>query len=147
MNELNRENTYNKRNNTSRYAFLLMKTIIIVSALITSPTYAKNCRKVHLEVHNQTGVPIKIIDVDYWDEESEIWRSEPIKNEVINNNRFWQESRTLEHVYNQDVKIRYEYRIQKDRLFGNGKKWSSKKRKYSAVRQCKKYKDYSVTIN
>ncbi|MGY6276769.1 hypothetical protein [Methylomonas sp. MgM2] len=127
-------------------SFLLIGALLL--AIASSQVQAKNCRKVHLEVRNQSGHPIKFVDLDYWDSESEIWRSEPVRNVVIKNNRSWQETRTLERVYKQDVKIRAEYKTGKWNKLLKRWVWSLRKsRAVSAPQQCVKNTDFLLTLD
>lgn len=94
-----------------------------------------------------SGNPIKIVDLDYWDSESEKWRSEPVPNEVINHNRSWQENRNLERVNGQSVKVRVEYKTRKwNRLL---KRWgwkAGKKRFISGSKTCKRNSEFVMNV-
>ncbi len=131
---------------TGKYA-LTIAILCFAAALAPNQAFAKSCRNVYLEVKNNSSNPIKIVDLDYWDSESEIWRSEPVRNEVIKKHRVWQETRNLEHVNNQPVKIRAEYRTGKWSKLLKRWNWSIKKhRLISPAKTCTKGTEYSVTI-
>ncbi len=134
---------------TAYSAFNPVLALVLFSLIVTlmpAQAEAKSCRKVHLEVNNRTGKTIKVIDLDYWDTESEKWRSEPVRNEVIKNKRAWQETRNLEHVHNQRVKVRVEYRMAKWNKFLKRTTWSKKKRYIAPAKKCTKRADFSMTI-
>lgn len=75
-----------------------------------------DCKDVYVKVTNNTGSKIKIIDLDYYDygiDRNGAWRSEPIKNEVIDKEKIWQATRRLENVKAEQTRIRMKYRIKK----------------------------------
>jgi hypothetical protein len=138
---------YTQKSNRSLFNPVLVITLLsLLCALAPNQVQAKTCRKVHLEVNNRTGKNIKILDLDYWDTESEKWRSEPVRNEMIRNNRVWQETRNLEHVHNQNVKIRVEYRVAKWNKFLKRTTWSKKQRYLANPKKCTKGADFTMTI-
>ena len=134
-------------NNTLKTTLLAIATLVIVSTLGATPAFAKACKHVHIEVKNQTGAKVKIVDLDYWDTESEKWRSKSVRNEQINHNRTWQKRFNLGRVNGQDVKIRIEYRKQKwNRVF---KKWMYSGKLYktiSAEKRCTKNAEFMMTL-
>lgn len=91
-----------------------------------TPAFAgSTCKNVQLEVINETGDKINIVDIDYWDPAKGRkggWRSEPIKNETLADDGNWRETRNLERVNKRKTRIRVEYRI--PGKFGG---WSLKK--------------------
>lgn len=132
----------------SRKKPALLAALCLLVAFAPGQTLAKSCRNVHLEVRNQTGKSIKMIDLDYWDSESEKWRSEPVRNEVIKNGHTWQENRNLEFVNNQPVKIRVEYRTLKWHKFSKKWKWAMKKSSLTMKnpKTCTKNTDYIISL-
>ena len=130
-------------------AALSIGAIILLSALGASPVMAKACKNVHIEVKNTTGKSLTIVDLDYWDSESEKWRSEPVKNTRISKNRTWQINRNLERVNGQSVKVRvkYKYKYKKwNKLF---KRWNSKTARASYIsgsKTCKRNSEYVMRI-
>lgn len=137
----------NQQHSTFKTTAIAISAILMLSTFGASPALAKAYKRVHLQVNNQTGHPIKIIDLDYWDSESEKWRSEPVANEVIENNRSWQENRNLERVNGQRVKVRVEYKTRKwNRLL---KRWgwkSGKKRFTSKTKTCKRKSEFVMNV-
>lgn len=123
----------------------VLSTVMPLLTATISPAEAfirRSCRNVYLTVQNETGEKIRVIDLDYWDPSSELWRSEPVSNETIPNGQPWQETRNLEKVDQMETKVRVKYRTLKD----NGK-WSwkiSKQNSRSAV--CKKNGSYIITL-
>lgn len=133
--------------NTRTFAKAAALTLAATTAFgAAAPAMAANtCRNVQLEVINKTGDKINIVDIDYWDPAKGRdggWRSEPIKNETLNNNRTWRETRNLEKVNKRRTKMRVEYRI-KGKLGG----WSFKKyKKNSGSFTCDARDTVSVTL-
>lgn len=118
--------------------------LLVFGTFGVTPAFAKACKNVDVQVHNKTGKEVKIIDLDYYDIESGIWRSEPIINSTVGNGRYWQVERNLERVNGQDVTIRIDYRVRlKDRGF---KQWSKVKNAKSSTARCGADSFYSVTL-
>lgn len=134
---------------TFKKATLTIGTFILLSTLGAAPAFAKACKNVHLEVKNTTGQTIEIIDLDYWDSESEKWRSEPIPNETIRNNRTWQANRNLERVNGQSVKIKVKYKHKKKHWNKLLKRWKWKTVKSthtSSSKTCRRNAEYIMSI-
>ena len=139
--------TVTKRSQT-KTTVIAIGAAILLSTFATTPAFAKACKKVHLEVKNATGAPIKIVDLDYWDSESEKWRSEPVRNVKINDNRTWQATRNLERVNGQPVKIRVEYKKQKWSKLLKKWVWKAKKSKYySGSKHCTRNTEFVMAID
>lgn len=140
--------TSNDNRNNRKTTVIAMGTALLLATFAATPALAKACKNVHLEVKNETSQPIKILDLDYWDSESEKWRSEPVGNETIHKNRTWQENRNLERVNGQPVKVRVKYKKMKwSKLF---KKWVKKGktiRVTSPAKQCTRNSEFIVKIN
>lgn len=131
-------------------AVLSIGAIILLSVLGAAPAMAKACKDVHIEATNLTGKSITIVDLDYWDSESEKWRSEPLKNVPLKKNRTWQVNRNLERVNGQSVKVKvkYKYKVKHkyNKLF---KRWSYKtvrKTFTSGSKTCKRDSEYVMEI-
>ena len=92
--------------------FILCTAIMpaLASASPAEAAFRRSCKDVYLKVQNNTGAEIKVIDLDYWDDASEIWRSEPVSNEVIPDGQPWQEVRNLEKIKRLDSQTRVQYR-------------------------------------
>lgn len=120
---------------------------LLLSAFTATPAFAKACKDVYIQANNQTGAKIKIVDLDYWDAESEKWRSEPTRNEEIKDGNVWQTTRNLERVNNQDVKIRIEYKKAKWNKLLKKWTWKAKKSKFvSSAKKCTHGVDFVMTI-
>jgi hypothetical protein len=115
---------------------IMMAGIVGLTALSASPASAAWCKKVYVKATNQTGQPVKIIDLDYYDYEDGKWRSEPTVNKVIPRGQVWADTRTLESVGGERIKIRIEYRD----AFGN------KKKAYSKAKTCRNGSAFSVSL-
>ena len=139
--------TTSKQRSSIKATLLTVTGALLLSTLTTTPVFAKACKSVYIEAKNQTGNKIKIVDLDYWDVESEKWRSEPTKNESINNGRVWQTTRNLERVNNQDVKIRIEYKKAKWNKLLKKWTWKAKKSKFvSTTKKCSRGVGFVMTI-
>lgn len=139
--------TANNKRNITKTTVLAISTILLFGTFAATPVFAKACKNVHLEVKNTSNKPIEIVDIDYWDSESEKWRSEPVPNEIIHKNRTWQESRNLERVNGQPVKIRVEYKRTKWKKWS--KKWVGKGRKIKFIsesKQCTRNTEYVMHV-
>ncbi|AEG00150.1 hypothetical protein Metme_1732 [Methylomonas methanica MC09] len=141
MNNINTQAVHPATRNPIAKPVLAIAAVMLLTALTPNQAFAKNCRKVYLQVTNATGGPIKIKDLDYYDTESEKWRSIRVKNEVIGSNAVWQETRTLAHVNNQNVKLKIKYST-KGKHF-----WKAHKPYVSGSQMCSKRAAYRVTIN
>ena len=102
--------SFTNNTSTTQKAVLAISAIVLLSTFGAAPAMAKACKNVHIEVKNVSGKSITVYDLDYWDSESEKWRSEPVKNTPIRNNRTWQINRNLERVNGQSVKVRVQYK-------------------------------------
>lgn len=137
----------NKRRPNIKTTLLTVTGALLLSAFTAAPAFAKTCKDVYVQATNQTGGNIKIIDLDYWDDESEKWRSKPVKNEEIKKGLLWQQTFNLQRVNNQDVKIRIEYRKAKWNKLLKKWKWAAKKSKaISSMKKCSRGSQYIMTI-
>jgi|GEM_PF-2787758 len=108
-------------------AALSLGAIILLSTLGAAPAMAKACKDVHIEAKNLTNKHIPITDLDYWDSESGKWRSEPVPNTPLSNNRTWQINRNLERVNGQPVKVKVKYKYRAKKKYSKLlKRWTYK---------------------
>jgi len=149
MSTLNQSTATFSQRRVNKTQLVMACTLCLFATLASNSVFAKSCRNVHVEVRNQTGKSIKMVDLDYWDSESEKWRSEPVRNEVIKNGHTWQENRNLEFVNNQPVKLRVEYKTLKWSKWSKKWKWAMKKSRFTMrnPKTCTKNTDYIVTLN
>lgn len=96
-----------------------------------------NCNDFNIVVVNQYvgsdgyGKDIKVIDLDYWDDEDGKWRGEATSNHVIDYGSVHTWSKNLEKVGGElGVKVRIYYQV-----YDNGS-WGDTKTKASTVFQC-----------
>ncbi len=133
--------------NTKRFvaaSIAVLSTALPILAGTVTPAEAflrRSCKDVYVTVQNDTGKPIKVIDLDYWDPSSDKYRSEFIPNERIPNGQPWQETRNLEQIDQMKTHIRVEYR----KPLSNGK-WSKKYTKKSSSAVCQKNGSYTITL-
>lgn len=52
-----------------------------------------------------------MLDLDYWDPVSKIWRSEPTINKQLSPGELWSKTSTLEKVGEKDTKLRVKYKL------------------------------------
>lgn len=115
----------------------------VLSAAPFSPAMAAdNCKNVVISVKNSTGRAIRVVDLDYRDYGSRIWRSEPTSNRVLASGARWSDKRRLENVNYETTRIRVQYQI----LKSNGK-WKLKKyEKLSRAKRCTKGTRFYVNV-
>lgn len=92
-----------------------MKSSMLVAALgavalwNTPSALADACRNVEIHVHDDVFGDIKVVDLDYFDVNSGIWREENfVGNGVVDGD--YQFERDLEYVDNEDIHLRVWYR-------------------------------------
>ncbi|MEP3276921.1 MAG: hypothetical protein ABJN26_24075, partial [Stappiaceae bacterium] len=110
-------------------------------ASVTPADASEHCKKVYIQVTNNTGAPIKMVDLDYRDYGSRKWRSEPTPNEVIPNGGTWQETRRLEKVNAELTKLRIQFKREK-----RSGKWHKRENAYSGKATCTRGKIFKVTL-
>ena len=125
------------KNTQSNCKTIMLAGIVGLATLAASPASAAWCKKVYIKATNQTGQTVNITDLDYYDYEDGKWRSEPTVNKRIPNGQVWSDTRTLESVGGEKIKIRIEY---KD-AYGN------KKKAYSAARTCRDKSTFTVAMS
>lgn len=133
-----------KKTLSLKFALLTAMMPFIVSASPASAgIFRKSCKDAYLKVQNDTSQKIKVIDLDYWDEKDEKWRSEPVANEVIPSGQPWQEIRNLEKVNKDNTKIRVKYRT----LTRKGKwSWKVSKKESGSLIKCTRGQQYTITL-
>jgi hypothetical protein len=122
---------------TSNCKTIMLAGIVGLTTLAASPASAAWCKKVYIKAINQTGQTVNITDLDYYDYEDGKWRSEPTVNKSIPNGQVWSDTRTLESVGGERIKIRIEYKDAR----GN------KKTAYSAVKTCRDKSTFTVAMS
>ncbi|MEL7505612.1 MAG: hypothetical protein AAFN18_24450 [Cyanobacteria bacterium J06554_6] len=122
--------------------FLSTVVPLLGTATPSEAFFRRSCQDVYLRVQNETGDSIRVIDLDYWDPSSEIWRSEPVSNETIPDGEPWQEERNLEQVDQMNIKVRVEYRIP-----DGDDGWSDEiHEEESASAVCNRNSSYTITL-
>jgi hypothetical protein len=124
-------------------AFLGTVMPMLGTAAPAEAIFRRSCQDVYLLVENKTGEDILVIDVDYWDPSSEIWRSEPVSNAVIPHDLSWQRERNLEKVDQMNTRIRVEYRTPT----GNGEWSETVHEEESSSSVCSRNQIYTITLD
>lgn len=127
-------------------AAALLAAMAIGSGLVAAPTPAQaseHCKGVYINVSNPSGKTVKVIDIDYWDESANKWRSELVKNRVLRKGESWSWRRKLERVGAENTRLRIEYRTYIGKRF---KKWSGKKKAVTGLRKCKRNMRWNINI-
>lgn len=101
------------------------------------------CKGVKLKVENKSNKTIQLFDIDYYDYGSRKWRSEPVRNTILEPGDTYRKTRNLEKVNRAETKIRARYRT----LKSNGR-WDKSKYYFykSAKKICKTGTRFSVSI-
>ena len=69
------------------------------------------CRDITARLRNGTSQTITVLDLDYWDPVSKLWRSEPTINKQLSPGESWSKTSTLEKVGEQETKLRVKYKL------------------------------------
>ncbi len=101
---------------------------------------SEHCKKVRINISNQTGQTVQVYDIDYYDFGSGVWRSEPTKNRILNHGGGWTYKKRLEKVGAEQTQVRVQYRTARDG------KWKDKHASVSATAVCYKNSAYNVTL-
>ena len=121
--------------------------ISAASMSMTAPAPAEAafniCKKVKLHVDNKSKKTVRLFDIDYYDYAKSKWRSEPIRDFIMQPGAKYRVTRNLEKVNRTQTKIRVKYRT----LKSNGR-WDNAKYWYydSPVKVCKHRTTFKVNI-
>lgn len=110
--------------------------LLVVSLASPTPAFAlnDNCKDVRISVFNDHPVEVKVTKIEYRDYDKENkWRSEALVNRKIATTKHYQFSRNLEHVKNDDTKIRITY---KEHL--GGSRWGKELTVTGSKHECSK---------
>ncbi len=126
---------------------IALKTLTLAAAVTLSaasvPDFAEaseHCKKVRIQISNQTGDTVQVYDIDYFDYSAGRWRSEATKNRILNNGGGWTYKKRLEKVGAEQTKIRIQYRTAR-----NGK-WKDKHASVSAPAVCYNGSTYNIAL-
>ena len=103
-----------------------------------------NCKNFDIKVKNHSGYQVKITKVEYKDYDKNKWRNESLTQKVLQNNVLWTWERNLEHVDNDNTKLKISYKEKYGGAFGG---YSSTKTAYSSKFVCKDNGARTVTLN
>lgn len=124
--------------------FILSTTLLpILGAASPAEAATRHCKKVNLEVINNSGKEIKVVDIDYYDVDAlGDWRSEPIANTEVDPGETWQKTRRLESVNQENTRVVVEYQTRD--IYGD---WGRRQEASSAWQVCSRGATYTMTIN
>ena len=126
-------------------AGFILSTAVMPILGSASPAEAatRHCKEVTLQVINNLGEEIKIMDIDYYDVDAwGDWRSEPISNDEVADGETWEKTRRLEKVNRQETRIRVEYKLRdSDGYWEREEHYAS-----SDMSVCSRGSTYTVTV-
>ena len=103
-----------------------------------------NCKNFDIKIDNHSGYQVKVTKVEYYDYDKTKWRNEDLTHKILQNNVRWTWERNLEHVDNDDTKLKISYKEKYGGAFGG---YSSTKTAYSSKFVCKDNGARTVTLN
>lgn len=107
---------------------------------IPGPDFSEGCKDVSIEAFNRTGGTIKIVDVDFYDFQQDLWRSKVTRNRDVASGQVWQWKTKLQKVGGDQTRLRIQYRKRK----GNG--WSGVFNHLTPEIRCRKGTRISTSI-
>ncbi|MEM8506115.1 MAG: hypothetical protein AAF716_23565 [Cyanobacteria bacterium P01_D01_bin.1] len=115
----------------------------VLGAASPAEAATRHCKKVNLEVINNSGEEIRILDIDYYDVDAlGDWRSEPIANTEVADGEIWEKTRRLESVNQENTQVVVEYQTRN--LHGS---WGRRQEANSSWQVCSRGATYTMTIN
>lgn len=131
---------------TKTAAVALVATVAMGAGLMATTTPAdasEHCKGVHITVDNPAGSTIKVVDIDYWDESSQRWRSKAIKNRTIRPGQSWSWTKRLNGVAAESTAVRIEYKVYIGKTFN---KWSKVQSTVQGMRTCRNHMAWHFSI-
>lgn len=124
-------------------ATLITATFMSLSATAPAEAAFNICKNVKLHVDNKSTKTVRLFDIDYYDYAKRKWRSEPIRDYIMQPGAEFRRTHNLEKVNRTETKIRVKYRT----LKSNGR-WNNIQYWYydSDKKVCKTGSKFKVTI-
>ena len=114
----------------------------VLSTATPAEAASRHCKDVTIQVTNNTGEEIKIVDIDYFDPSAiGDWRSEPIGSHRVDNGDTWEKTRRLEKVNRKETQIRVDYKLRD--IDGD---WGYTRHADSDLAVCRQGSTFSVSI-
>ncbi len=135
-------------NNLTRKAislkFAILTTVmpLFFSSSPASAAFRNTCQDVGITVTNDTGKAINLIDLEYYNDRTGLWKNLFVRNHILDDGESKTYTKNLLKVKKVDTKVRAQYRTQK-----RGK-WSWRvSEKDSAQATCAADSVYSITLS
>lgn len=110
-------------------------SILTVGLMMGNTAFAGDlCKSVDIRISNQTGYTAKVTKVEYYDYDTNQWRSEALTQQILQDNVLWTWNRNLEHIDNDLTKLRVSYKEKYGGAFGG---WSNTFSKTSGQFTCR----------
>lgn len=91
----------------------LIAATVATAALGAAPAFAKSCKDVQINMDNQSGQTIKIVDIDY--QYGGRWGSEATPNFILHDDATASRERNLERARGETTRVWVEYKMHKPR--------------------------------
>lgn len=123
------------------------RALFATAALLTAASGAQAfgfdiCEDVTIKVVNNSGEPIQVYDINYYDYGQSLWRSEPTPNRVIAHGASWSDERNLEDVEDASTRVNIKYRT-----LGSNGRWKDKHSAKSSKFTCNEGDRVTITID
>ena len=101
---------------------------------------SEHCKDVTIAVSNQSGEPVEVYDMKYYDFGSGKWRNEALRNRVLGVGQSWAYIKRLERVGAERTQVMIMYRtLERGR-------WKVKHKEYSTQRTCYRGSTFEVVL-
>lgn len=135
-------NTFSK---ISLCAAAALVSAVCLSFSVSTPAEAafNICKNVRLHVDNKSSKTVRLFDIDYYDYAKRKWRSEPIRDFIMQPGAKFRRTHNLEKVNRTETKIRVKYRT----LKSNGR-WNNAQYWYydSPKKVCRNGSKFKINI-
>ncbi len=72
------------------------------------------CDNFNIKINNQTGYAVNVSKVEYFDFDSNAWRTEAVIDQLLQESAQWTWTRNLQHVGDKNTKLRITYKPKPD---------------------------------
>lgn len=125
-----------------KFAVLTTMAPLFLASSPASAAFRNTCEDVGISVENNTGKAINLIDLEYYNDRTGLWKNLFVRNYILDNGESKTYTNNLLKVKKVDTKIRAQYRTQK-----RGK-WSWKVSETdSDLGTCAAGSQYSITLS